>query len=181
MANAAVFYLENFEVVEALAPVDVLRRGGVSVTTVSLGDELAVRSSHGVTVTADKLFSDIEEQDFDILILPGGAGTEGYMSKPEFLAKVKAHGESGGKIGAICAAPSVIGRLELLRGKKAVCFPGYEKYLEGAEVISAPFVTDGNVTTGRGAGVSVSFALELLAVLTDKGKSDEIKSKMQIF
>lgn len=173
MSKAVLFFVDGFEELEALAPIDILRRGGVEVDTVSLTGNLEITGSHFVKLQADKLFADINENDYDLFILPGGPGTEKYMEKTEFLDMLKRN--SGKRLSAICAAPSVLGRIGLLAGKKAVCYPGYEKYLDGAEVLEDKVITDGNITTARGAGAAYHFAFELLSLL----KGSEAAAKVR--
>jgi 4-methyl-5(b-hydroxyethyl)-thiazole monophosphate biosynthesis len=100
------------------------------------------------------------------------------MEHKDFLAKLSEALENGVKIGAICAAPSILGRLGLLKGKKAVSYPGFEKFLEGAEFMNVPVITDGNITTSRGAGTALEFGFELLSILEGDETANSIKEKM---
>ncbi|MDR3091511.1 MAG: DJ-1/PfpI family protein [Clostridiales bacterium] len=176
MSKAAVFFVENFEEIEAIAPVDILRRGGAEVDLISLTGSIEVKGSHGITARMDKLYAEVNRFDYDLYILPGGPGTESYLDHEAFTEMLKSRGAA--KIGAICAAPSVLGRLGLLRGKKAICYPGYEKYLEGAQLSPDSVVTDGNITTARGAGAALPFGFRLLAELEGEEKAAEIRKSM---
>jgi len=178
MSKAAMFFVNDFEETEALVPVDILRRGGVQLDMVSLTGETTVTGSHGVKIETDILFSEITDWSYEMLILPGGPGTESYLEHTCFTEKLSDLCKNGVKIGAICAAPSVLGRLGLLKGIKAVSYPGFEKYLEGAEVLTCSAVTEKNITTSRGAGTAFHFGFELLRVLRGERVMDEIKEKM---
>lgn len=127
------FLATGFEEVEALAPVDILRRGGVEIKTVSVTGDLLVESAHGVAIKADLLFEDADLASADLLLLPGGLPGATNLNEHEGLRKaLVGQNERGGRIAAICAAPLVLGGLGLLNGKKATCYPGFEKYLTGA-------------------------------------------------
>ena len=130
MAKVYVFLANGFEDVEALIPVDVLRRGGVEVTTVSVvEDSLIVESAHGVQLFADALFDECDFSDADLLLLPGGMpGASNLYEHEGLCAAVKAHVAKGRRLAAICAAPAVVlGQLGLLQGRRATCYPGFEQ------------------------------------------------------
>lgn len=173
MKKALIFLTTGFEEIEALATVDILRRGEVDVKTVSLTDEKTVVGSHAIPVVADVLFSDVDFTAIDMLILPGGTTK---INDHEGLKKqVKAFAEADKDIAAICAAPMVLGGLGLLRGKSATCYPGFEKYLDGANLkTQEAVVIDGKVVTGRGPGLTFDFALQLLEILAGKEKRQEV-------
>lgn len=177
MSKAAVFFINGFEEVEAIAPVDILRRGGVQVDTVSLTGENSVTGSHNIKIETDKLYNEIT-WDYDMLILPGGPGTEGYLKHESFIERLKETSGNRIRIAAICAAPSILGRLGLLKGKKAVAYPGYERLLEGADVLFQDVVTDSNITTSRGAGTAMEFGFELLMLLEGEEKMKEVEQKI---
>ena len=176
--DALIFLTTGFEEIEALATVDILRRGGVDIRTVSLIDDKIVTSGRNISVIADYQFDEVDIDAAQMLILPGGTVKinehEGLKGKiVEFAAKNKS-------IAAICAAPMVFGGLGLLKGKKATCYPGYEKYLIDAHVTEDPVMVDGNITTGRAAGFTANFAFELLGQLKGKEVAEEIAEKMLI-
>ncbi len=175
-----VLLAEGFEEMEAIAPIDLLRRAGVDVQTVSIADDAVVCGSHGISVTADITRSDVTTDGLEGVILPGGLpGTTNLQASPlvqELLDYAVAHDLY---IGAICAAPSVLGAKGILRGKKAVCYPGYEQTLEGAEVVDAPAVIDGHIVTGKGAGVSQWFALALVEAIISKETADRLREGIQ--
>lgn len=174
-----VFLANGFEEVEALTPVDVLRRGGVDVKTVGIGDDVIV-GSHGIPVVADL---DEDEVDFEALsgvVLPGGMpGTRNLDASETVKAALAAANEKGALIAAICAAPSVLGHNGLLKGKRATCFPGFESELIGAILCDDLAVTDGNVITGKGAGAALPFALALLAYLKGADVAANVKAALQ--
>ncbi|MDR0355977.1 MAG: DJ-1/PfpI family protein [Deltaproteobacteria bacterium] len=180
MAKAALFVIAGFEELEAVTIVDVLRRGSVALDVVSLGPALEVKSKHDVILTADLLFKNFHPEQYDLLIIPGG--TISYLDHKEFMDLVAASARAGQKIAAICAAPVVLGRLGLLKGRQAVCFPGLENELTGAIVPDGrpPVVTDGPFTTSRGPATAMPFALELLAILSGKDASTKIAKDMLV-
>lgn len=174
------FIADGTEETECIAVVDVLRRGGVDVTLVSVEQTRNVVSSHNVAVTADKTFGECDLSDADALFLPGGMpGTKRLGAHKGLCDALADAAKSGKRIAAICAAPSVLGGLGLLRGKRATCFPGFENALDGAICVSDGVVTDGNVTTARGLGFAIDLGLELLTLLTGRANSDKVKSAIQ--
>lgn len=173
------FLVEGFETVEALAVADVLKRGGVAVDIISVMDAEYVTSAQNITVKADYKFSEYNYDETDLFFLPGGPGTSNYEKKQELLDLIKEKFEAGKRIAAICAAPSILGHLGILAGKKATCFPGYEKDLYDAEFVATRVITDGNVTTSRGMGTSIDLGLELVKLLVSEEKAEEVAVKSQ--
>ena len=174
------FLADGFEEIEALTPVDVLRRAGAELSIVSVSDGDTVRGSHGIKVKSDIGISSVDAGNAEMYVLPGGMpGTNNLFACDELKKLIADGAEKGIFIAAICAAPSVIGRMGLLEGRKATCYPGYEKYLSGAVCTGAPVETDGNFITARGMGVSLDFALALCAALKGQGKADEIRASVQ--
>ncbi len=171
-----IFLTTGFEEVEALVTVDVLRRGGVDLKTVSLTSGKTVVGGHQIPVVADCMFDEVDFANAEMLILPGG--TVKINEHNGLKKEVLAFAAKGKLLAAICAAPIVFGELGLLRGKKATCYPGYENYLDGAEITYAPVTVDGNMITGRAAGFTFDFALELLARLKGQNVADETARKM---
>ena len=162
MKKVLEFLADGFEDIEALAPVDILRRGGVDIKTVSVMNTLAVKSAHGVEVKADVMFSDADIEDADLLLLPGGMpGAENLKNHEGLRKALVSHCEAGKKIGAICAAPMVLGDLGLLKGKKATCYPGFETFLDGAEYTADLFTIDGNIITGKGPAAAFPYAYKI--------------------
>ena len=170
MSKAYVFLATGFEETEAIAAIDILRRGHVDVTVVSVSDSLQV------------MFGDAEKLlgEADMLVLPGGQPGVTYLSRHKGLKKAleKAAKEKK-QIAAICAAPTVLGQLGLLKGKRATVYPGLESELSGAEVdLEHEVVTDGNITTSRGVGTAVRFGLALVEILSGRSVAQEIRQEI---
>ena len=155
-----VFLANGFEETEAIAPIDILRRCELDVVTVGVGEEV-ITSSHGISVIPDITEVDfVPSEEIDMIVLPGGMpGTLNLEKSRTVQEAIDYCTENGKYIGAICAAPSVLGKKNLLKGKKATCFPGFEDFLLGAEFTGAPVELDGKIITARGAGVAVEFGL----------------------
>ncbi len=178
MAKVYVFLTDGFEEVEAITPMDLLRRAGVTVTTVSITGQLLVHGAHGIDIMADILFDD-SLLDADMLVLPGGPGTK-LLKQHEGLKKIiLSYHDAKKYLGAICAAPGVLGQNQLLVNKKAICFPGHEEYLHGAILVNQPVVEDDNIITSKGAGTSIDFALVLIAKLCGREMSEQIGQSIQ--
>lgn len=175
-----VFLANGFEEIEALTPVDILRRGGVEVITVGIGGK-EITGSHHITVTTD--ISDAELKLFDGIegvVLPGGMpGTRNLEKSKTVINAVTYCFERNLVVGAICAAPSILGHMGILKGKKATAFPGFERDLFEAELDTEYVSRDGNIVTARGMGVSTEFALTLLAMLKDQETADKVKASIQ--
>lgn len=179
MAQVYVFLAEGFEEVEGLTVVDILRRAGIETEMVSIGESLNVKGSHGITVTADRLFELPSLRDGEMYVLPGGMPGTRHLAAHEGLSVLlKQMNAAEKKLAAICAAPSVLGGLGLLKGQKAACYPGFEEKLVGAEVVRTPVVISGNVTTSRGMGTAIAFALALTAQLKDEKTAKEIQKSI---
>ncbi|MDO4297416.1 MAG: DJ-1/PfpI family protein [Lachnospiraceae bacterium] len=175
MEKVYVFLADGFEEIEGLTVVDILRRVQVETVTVSIMGKHTVTGSHGIQVEADAVFEDVDFEDGTLYVLPGGMPGTKHLGAHEGLRKLLLDSFTAGKrIAAICAAPSVLGDLGILRGKKAACYPGFEARLTGAEVTSDQVAVDGTVTTSRGMGTAIPFALALVAQLKDQETSDEL-------
>ena len=182
MAKVYVFLADGFEDVEALIPVDVLRRGGVEVITVSaMDDNQIVESAHGVQMVADALFDDCSFADADLLLLPGGMpGAKNLFDHQGICQAVTAQARAGKMVAAICAAPAVVlGQLGLLEGRRATCYPGFEQLLHGAEYTGDLCTVDGNIITGEGPAAAFPFAYTLLTMLTNEQTSQQIAVGMR--
>lgn len=180
MNKVYLFLADGFETVEALAPVDVIRRAGIDVVTVSIMGRKNVVSAQDVTVVADALYDEVCLDDADALILPGGGtGTENLSAyKPLCLQLAEAHSK-GKLVAAICAAPMVFGRIGILEGRRATCYPGCEGDLSGAEYTAAAVEQDGNIITGCGPGVSFDFGFAIVERLCGKDVVATLRSQMQ--
>ena len=175
---------EGFEETEAVAPLDVLRRAGIPVKTVGITGK-TVQSTHGLTVTADILPEDVKFDDMDGVILPGGMPGTLNLQKDEFVGKAHDYCAQNKKlVAAICAAPMILGELNLLDGRNATCFPGFEENLNGANIVDDSVARDENFITGKGAGVALEFGAEIVDYFTentDKGPGGfKVLKKMQV-
>lgn len=175
-----VFLADGFEETEALAPVDILRRSGAEVKTVGVTGK-TVTSSHKVPVIADITVDDIVLDDnLELIVLPGGIpGTPNLESNDKVNEAIDFCVANNKYIGAICAAPSILGHKNLLNGKTAICFPGFEKELKGAVLSNDGVAVDGNIITAKGAGRSLDFGLKLAELVVSKEKSESVGASMQ--
>lgn len=173
-----VMLAQGFEEIEALAFVDILRRADINVETVSIYDHKNVKGSHGIEVIADKILSDITDMS-DGIVLPGGIpGTYNLQKNDKLIELLKNYNEKGKFVAAICAAPSILGEIGILRGKKATCYPSFENKLIGSTISHDTVVVDGNIITSRGAGTAHEFALKFVEIIKGKNISDELRSSM---
>ena len=173
------FLADGFEEIEALATVDILRRADIDVTTVGIGTA-APCGSHGICVNADITEDQTRTDEMEAVILPGGMPGTLHLAASETIHRLVMYAAQHDlPIGAICAAPSVLGEWGLLDGKSAICYPGFENKLRGAAIADTPVVTDGRITTAKGAGVAVDFALELVSKLKSRTIADEIRGSIQ--
>lgn len=174
MKKACVFLADGVEECEALLAVDLLRRAGVDVTTAAVGDTLAVRSSHDVTVQADALASGLAGQEFDAVVLPGGAVGTANLAASGLVAEAVRRAAAADKlVAAVCAAPSVLAGLGLLEGRRATCHPSFENQMAGAVLTREPVTEDGNFVTGRGLGAGILFALALVRRLAGREEAEK--------
>ena len=170
------FLANGFEEVEALCPLDLLRRAGLAVTTVGVGGDVIV-GAHGIAVQADIPDTLFRDSKPDMIILPGGMpGTKNLDESRTVDAALRAANATGAYLAAICAAPMVLGKRGYLKGKEATCFPGFEEYLEGATLSKARVVTDGRTVTAAGMGVAMEFGLALVALLQGKDAAERLRS-----
>ena len=171
-----VFLADGFEEVEALTCVDVLRRAGMPVTTVSINPVLEVTAAHGVKVLADSLFADNDYRDAEWLVLPGGIpGAPNLLNHEGLRDVLLAQDEREGKIAAICASPAIVlGTLGILQGRDAVCYPGLENTVEGVNWRDGFVAVDGHVVTGRGPAAATAFALAIVEQAMGADKAAEV-------
>lgn len=168
------FLAEGFEEVEALAPLDIIRRAGLEIKTVGVGSKTVI-GSHGIPVTADITVDEFSDAAPDMVILPGGMPGTKNLDANETVHKAIADAvKNGAYLCAICAAPMILGKLGLLVGKKATCFPGFEEYLAGAIVTGQKVAVDGRIITAKGMGAAVEFGLAIVAALKDETTANEL-------
>ncbi len=174
-----VFLATGFEDIEALAPVDIMRRAGLQVRTVSVTGELVVKSAHEVGIQADMLLDSVDWSAAKMLVLPGGLpGSTNLDACQTLTDALLAHHRQGGAVAAICAAPLVLGHLGILQGKRATCYPGVEPELAGAICTSAIVECDGNVITGKGPAAAFEFGYTLVDFLLGDGASQPLRNGM---
>lgn len=174
-----VFFGQGFEEIEALTPVDLIRRAELDVTTVGIGQK-EITSAHGVTVRCDITDDEIKPEGLDMIVLPGGMpGTLALEQSQAVQTAIQYCMDNNKWIGAICAAPSILGHKGLLNSKTVTCFPGFEEQLIGANISKEPLCVDGNIITAKGPGMSMEFAIKLVEVLTDARHAKVLKSSLQ--
>lgn len=172
-----VFLAEGFEELEALTPVDLIRRAGIEVRTVAVGGVGGnkVKGAHGIEVMADIKDTELCDRRPRAVILPGGMPGTTNLGLSDTVAITLDNALSNGSlVCAICAAPSVLGKVGYLDGRRATCFPGFEKYLEGAVISDARVVRDGNIITAKGAGCATEFALAIIEALADAETAEKV-------
>lgn len=166
---------EGFEEIEAVTAADILRRAGIEVKTVSVENDRYVKGTHGITIEADMVYDDVDYEKCEMIILPGGMPGAANLEKHEGLGKhLECFAKNGKGIAAICAAPMILGKYGIIKGRKATIYPGMEKKLEGAHHEDKNVVTDGNIITGRGPAAAMEFALEIVKELRGSAAADEV-------
>ena len=173
-----VLLVDGFEEIEALEPVDIMRRAGIDVKTVGVFDK-NITGSHGITVLADINITDISTDSMEALVLPGGPGYELLDASDAVHSLIDSAYSLGIYIASICAAPSVIGKKGLLEGKKATCFPGFEDMLYGSLITGEKVTIDGQFITARGAGAAADFGFALVKLLRDEESAEKLRKVMQ--
>ncbi|MCQ2146038.1 MAG: DJ-1/PfpI family protein [Bacteroidales bacterium] len=191
MKGSYIFLANGFEETEALATLDVLRRGGLDVKTVSIHADKYVTGSHKISVVADMTYGEFKANvefdgtdETDLMIFPGGMpGTKRLAENSELINLMRLHFLEGGTVAAICAAPGLVAsQLPNLAGRKFTCFDGFEDapIAKGAEYVKAPAVADGNLITGRGAGCAIDFGLAILAHVNGEEAAATVKHSMML-
>ena len=176
------FFAEGYEEIEGLTVIDILRRADINVEMVSVTDDREVKGAHGINVTMDKIISEIDFNEGDMIFLPGGIPGTPNLAKCELLIEnIIKYNEEGKRLAAVCAAPSVYGNLGILNGKKATCYPGFENELKGATVVADRVVTDGNITTSRGMGTTIDLGLEIVKLYKGQEYADDLGKKIQYY
>ena len=179
MAKVYEFISNGTEEVEALIPVDVLRRAGVEILMVSTTGEQIVTTAHGVNIVADAMIEDIDVSDADLLMIPGGLpGAENLCNHPLVREAIKKQNDAGKLVSAICAGPMIFGSLGISDGKRCTCYPGFEDYLTGATYTGELVTVDGNVITGEGPAASFEYAYTLCEMLCGAATADALREGM---
>ena len=176
----ALFIADGTEETEAIGTLDLLRRAGIETDLISIKDDPTVVTSHKLTVTADKVFSDINEDDYDMLILPGGLkGTQNFKECGPLLDLIRNFASKGKGLAAICAAPSVFSSLGILTGLDATSNPGFQEVIASDGAIlhkDDKVVVSGNIITSQAMGTTVPFALEIIAMYKGRELADKLKA-----
>lgn len=179
MKAICIFLAEGFEEMEAMFPLDIMRRGGLNVKTVSVTGNKTVVSSHRVPVVADELIENLSEEDIEMIVLPGGMPGATNLDAHAGLDKlIRSFAAAGKPMAAICAAPLVYGKRGLLKGKKATCYPGFDQYLEGAEYTGNMVEITDNFILGKGPGAAPAFGFAILEKIAGAEKVQEVKKGM---
>lgn len=175
-----VFIANGFEEVEALTPVDILRRCELDVCTVGIGSQI-IKGAHGISIVTDTDDGEIKiGKETDMIVLPGGMpGTLNLEKNQNVQNAIDFCVENNIYIGAICAAPSILGHKGLLKGKKATCFPGFENELDGAEITGELVTIDGKIITAKGAGAALKFALKLAEIMAGEKQAKKTEAALQ--
>ena len=175
----AVFFAEGFEEIEAVTVCDVLKRADIKTVSVGIGSK-CITGAHGIKMLTDIEIGEVDAEILDMAVMPGGMpGTANLEKSVIFTDLIISLNEKGKRLAAICAAPSILGKLGLLNGVEAICYPGYEKYLYGAVISQNSTVTDGQITTSKGPGTALAFSLELVRRLKDERTMIKLANSMQ--
>ena len=175
MKKVCVLLADGFEEIEGLTVVDLLRRAKIYVDTVSIMDDYIVHGAHGINVQTEDLFDEVDFEEFDMVVLPGGMpGTLNLKEHDGVRYVVKQYAKEGRFVGAICAAPTILKSLGLLEGRRATCYPGVEDEMENVILTETAVVVDDNIITSQGVGTAIDFALKLIEVRDGEEKAKEI-------
>ena len=177
--TASIYLHDQFEEVEAVTVIDLLRRADIKTDVISLESTLWVKGSHGVEVKCDLSLAEAK-LEYEAHIIPGGPGINALLKNDQFIELVKSWGEKGVLMAAICAAPQILSRAGLLKGKKITCFPSIEASISESHLLQTPVVQDKNIITSRGAGTAIPFALAIIEKLQGTDKA-EVISKQIVF
>ena len=172
------FIAEGFEEIEALCPLDIMRRAGLEVTTVGVG-EGEIRGAHGITVKTDMdiaSYDSLADKSADMVFLPGGMpGTLNLAQSESVINAIKKALADDSYIAAICAAPSILGDMGILNGKEAICYPGFEQRLTGAKISKSRVVLDGKILTAAGMGAALDMGLKIIEIFCSKEQADKLR------
>ena len=177
----AIFLADGFEEIEAVSVIDVLRRAEYEVKTVAVGTaDRRVTGAHDMVLEADCMEQEVNLDEMELMVLPGGMpGTLNLEQSQTVQAALKHCHQSGKWITAICAAPSILGHAGLLNGKTAICFPGFEDDLTGAQISKQAVCQDGKIITAKGPGVAIDFGLKIVEAISGAGLANALRMSMQ--
>lgn len=174
-----VFLNEGLEPIETVTPIDMLRRAGVDVRTISLCDSLTVGGAHGISIVADMMFDEADFSDAELLVLPGGPGSPNMIHHTGLCSLLTSFAAAGKPVAAICAAPSVLGRLGILDGRNATIYPGCGDGIENVNFTGRFVERDGNIVTAIGPAASAAFGGELIELLCGRECRESVEKAMQ--
>jgi len=177
MTHVLVPLIEGFEEIEAITIVDVLRRGEIKVILASVNDTL-VKGSHDIVLQTDVLLQDVKAEDLTAIVLPGGPGVKALQENELLRQMLQAHYRSGKLTAAICAAPLVLSKADILQDKKVTSYPSVKDQLDCGTYLTDPVVIDGNLVTSRGPGTAMAFSLALVEILLGRAKADSLAATM---
>ncbi len=176
MSKVLMFLADGFEEIEGLTTVDILRRAGEDITTVSIEGGKVIKGAHNIKLYADDVIDEVDLASFDAVVLPGGMpGTTNLANNEKVVDTVKEYAKAGKLVAAICAAPFILGQAGVLDGKKASVYPGFEDKLTGATYVKNEVVKDKNIITAPGMGKALDFALEIVAYLQNADAAKKIR------
>lgn len=180
MSKINVFFADGHEEIEGLTVIDLLRRAGLEVDIVSINKDKEVTGAHNIVIKADKLLDEVDFDNGDMIVLPGGLPGTTYLGECNVLTEqIVKYNNDKKMLAAICAAPSVLGKLGVLEGKSATCYPGFESELTGAACLNSGVVKSQNVITANGMGTAIEFALTIIEHYLGKGKAVTIAKAIQ--
>ena len=169
---------DGFEEIEAISVIDILRRAEIDLKVVSINNSLKVTSDRGLVVQGDILIDDVKKKNIESIILPGGSGHKNLGDSKKVKELLTYAYNENLFIFAICASPSILGKLGLLNGKNATCYPGFEKHLKGAKYTGEDVTVDKNIITSKGPGTAHKFAYKIVETLKDKKLANNLKEAM---
>lgn len=179
MCKTGIFMADGCEEIEGLTVVDLLRRANLEIVMISINQTTTITGSHGISFEADTTFENVNFDEFDAVVLPGGIpGTPNLGAHEGVNRIIREFSEKGKLVSAICAAPSVLGEAGILKGKHATCYPGFESKLTGAITSKDAVITDGNIITSRGMGTAIDFALAIISYLKDADIAADLSKKI---
>ncbi len=182
LKRICIFLSEGFEEVEALTVVDLLRRADIEISTVAIGEEKCVEGRSGIKVIAEYTIDDINFSEYDGIVLPGGMpGTENLYACSKLCENIKEFNDSKKLLAAICAAPVILGRMVILKGKRACCYPGMENELEEAAVENKPVSVDDNIITSRGVGTAIPFSKAIVEYISGNETAENVMKSIVYF
>lgn len=181
MVKIGVLIAEGFEEIEAITIIDLLRRGQLNVVSLGIVQDRLVKGAHNMTLLVDDLLEGYPVDGLDMIVLPGGMPGTTHLIESSLVAEaILSHHGKGKPLGAICAAPSVLGKLGLLKNVEATCYPGFESQLNGALSVQSSVVLHQNILTGKGLGVAIKFSLEILKMYKNAGEVEKIQASLML-